>query len=92
MNRRTKIVIGIIAGVFIIGCGVAGYYYVNQKNIEVAEREAKEKLQEEKDTIRTIYTEDYQNEVEQELETKKNSDEYTEDHMLIEYISIQKMR
>ena len=84
MNRRTKIVIGIIAGVFIIGCGVAGYCYVNQKNIEVAEREAKEKLQEEKDTIRTIYTEDYQNEVEQELETKKNSDEYTEDHMLIE--------
>ena len=41
---------------FIIGCGVAGYYYLNQKNMEAAEREAKEKLQEEKDTIRTIYT------------------------------------
>lgn len=42
-------------------------------------------LPEEDVSIETVYTEEYQNDVADELESKKSLNDYDEDHMLIEY-------
>lgn len=42
-------------------------------------------LPEEDVSIETVYTEEYQNNVADELESKKSLNDYDEDHMLIEY-------
>lgn len=42
-------------------------------------------LPEEDVSIETVYTEEYQNDVADELESKESLNDYNEDHMLIEY-------
>lgn len=81
MKQRIKQIITIVIIGVIAGGSVAGYHYIKQRNDE---KIAKEELQEEKAAIKNIYTEEYQNEVEEKLETKKESGTYTEENMLIE--------
>lgn len=66
-----KIIVKIATAVIVLGL-VGGIIYWKS-------------LPEEDVSIETVYTEEYQNDVADELESKKSLNDYDEDHMLIEY-------
>ena len=66
-----KIIVKIVTVVIVLGL-VGGIIYWKS-------------LPEEDVSIETVYTEEYQNNVADELESKKSLNDYDEDHMLIEY-------
>lgn len=66
-----KIIVKIATAVIVLGL-VGGIIYWKS-------------LPEEDVSIETVYTEEYQNDVADKLESKKSLNDYDEDHMLIEY-------
>lgn len=78
--KKRKLLTGII-GLTLIICGMT-FFYASANN-ETEEQE-EEELKQKREEIEEIYTDDYQNKVEERLEYAKSTGDYTEEAMLIE--------
>lgn len=80
MKKSKKLLVGGALSLLLIGIFVG----VSQHSVLGKKEDSDKEIEAAKDTVRKIYTESYQEEVDQRLEQVKDSGEYTEEHMLIE--------